>query len=156
NEEVEEVKKMLVDVGALEFRILANRKHDQEVMARALGPGGMKPPSRYKWARLGEISSGTNPTSTSDSITDIQQSWKKDLYAGSEVELVGKDSIGNETREAIRVRRNTANTLTLDRPHRMRSITSYRIEYNPSRIRGGDPNSPRPEDVIIREEKVAP
>ena len=28
NEEVEEVKKMLIDVGALEFRILANRKHD--------------------------------------------------------------------------------------------------------------------------------
>src|SRR5205823_6922030 len=71
NEEVEEVKKMLVDVGALEFRILANRKHDADVMPRALGPGGLaKPPSRYKWARLGEISTGTNPAFTSDTITD--------------------------------------------------------------------------------------
>ncbi len=38
NEEVEEVKKMLTDVGALEFRILANRKHDEDAIARALGP----------------------------------------------------------------------------------------------------------------------
>ena len=62
NEEVEEVKKMLTDVGSLEFRILANRKHDSDVIERALGPGGLaKPPPRYKWARLGEISTGTNP-----------------------------------------------------------------------------------------------
>ena len=74
NEEVEEVKKMLTDVGSLEFRILANRKHDKDVITRALGPGGLaKPPSRYKWARLGEISTGTNPTFTSDTITDLQQ-----------------------------------------------------------------------------------
>ena len=32
NEEVEEVKKMLTDVGQLEFRILANNKHDKEVI----------------------------------------------------------------------------------------------------------------------------
>src|ERR1700740_995959 len=42
NEEVEEVKKMLTDQGSLEFRILANRKHDAAVVERALGPGGMK------------------------------------------------------------------------------------------------------------------
>src|SRR5204862_5799389 len=112
NEEVEEVKKMLVDVGALEFRILANRKVDAEAMARALGPGGLaKLPSRYKWARLGEISTGTNPTigrttAGDPALTDLQQSWKKDLYAGTDVFLTGKDSLGNETTEAIRVRRN--------------------------------------------------
>ena len=32
NEEVEEVKKMLTDVGSLEFRILANGKHDKDVV----------------------------------------------------------------------------------------------------------------------------
>ena len=41
NEEVEEVKKMLTDVGSLEFRILANHKHDESVIQRALGPGGL-------------------------------------------------------------------------------------------------------------------
>src|SRR5262249_45734939 len=81
NEEVEEVKKMLIDVGALEFRILANRKHDEKVMSYAQGPGGMKAPSRYKWARLGEISTGTDPKFTETVITDLQQNWKKDLYA---------------------------------------------------------------------------
>ena len=51
---------------------------------------------------------------------------------------------------------NTANTLTLARPHGLRTITSYRVEYNPSNIRGGDPQSPRPDDPIIREEQVTP
>jgi SecD/SecF fusion protein len=155
--EVERVKKMLVDVGALEFRILANRKHDEDAITRALGPGGLaKPPSRYWWARLGEISTGTDPKITGDILADPQQTWKKDLYAGTEVYLTGKDSLGNESTEAIRVKRNTANTLYLDKPPQLKSIASYRLEYNPSRIRGGDPNRPDPSDVIIREEKVAP
>jgi SecD/SecF fusion protein len=155
--EVERVKKMLVDVGALEFRILANRKHDEDAMTRALGPGGLaKPPSRYRWARLGEISTGTDPKITGDILADPQQTWKKDNYAGTEVYLTGKDSLGNESTEAIRVKRNTANTLYLDKPPQLKSIASYRLEYNPSRIRGGDPNRPDPTDVIIREEKVAP
>ena len=155
--EVEEVKKMLVDVGALEFRILANRKHDEDAMTRALGPGGLaKPPSRYRWARLGEISTGTNPTITRDSLTDLQQTWKKDFYAGTEVYLTGKDALGNESTEAIRVKQNTPNTLTLDKPSTLKSVASYRIEYNPGKIRAGDPNRPDPSDVIIREEKMAP
>ena len=157
NEEVEEVKKMLTDVGSLEFRILANGKHDKDVVSRALGPGGLaKPPSRYKWARLGEISSGTNPTFTSSTITDLQQSWKKDYYAGTDVALTGKDSSANTRTEMAKVRRNTTNTLTLDKPHGLKTITSYRVEYNPSRIKGGDPNNLGPNDAIVREEKVAP
>ena len=51
---------------------------------------------------------------------------------------------------------NTATTLTLARPHGLRKITSYRVEYNPSNIRGGDPQNPRPDDPIIREEQIAP
>jgi len=156
NEEVEEVKKMLIDVGSLEFRILANRKHDQEAITRALGPGGLaKVPRGYKWARLGEISTGTNPVFERNAITDLQQEWKKDLYAGTEVYLTGKDASGREKTETIKVRRNTPNTLILEKPPGLKTITSYRIEYNPSRIHGGDPSSPNPSDVCIREEKVA-
>ena len=55
DEEVEEVKKMLTDVGSLEFRILANRKHDAAVIDRALGPRGWPSPrpvtSGPAWAR---------------------------------------------------------------------------------------------------------
>jgi SecD/SecF fusion protein len=159
NEEVEEVKKMLVDVGSLEFRILANRKHDSGVISMALGPRGMTAPPRYKWARLGEISTSSDPSNlkfTDTTITDLEQKWKKDLYAGTEAYLTGKDSNGTERTESIKVKRNTTNTLILDKPHGLRSIASYRVEYNPSRIHAGDPNNPLPSDVIIREEKVAP
>src|SRR5271157_1394030 len=157
DEQVEEVKKMLTDVGSLEFRILANRKHDAAAVDRALGPQGLaKPPARYKWARLGETSTGTSPTFTSDTITDLQQKWKKDLYAGTDVTLTGKGDEGPDQTVNVPISRNTANTLTLARPHGLKSISSYRIEYNPSAIHGGDPSNPRPTDPIVREEKVSP
>src|SRR3954464_10026045 len=64
-DEVDEVKRMLTDVGALEFRILANRKHDAAAIDRALAPNGRnRPPARYVWAKVGEVSTGTNPKFT--------------------------------------------------------------------------------------------
>lgn len=156
-EEVENVKRTITNVGALEFRILADRKHDAAVIDRALGPNGLaRPPARYQWARLGETSTGTNPRFTATTITDPKQNWKKDLYSGANVIVTGKDSSGGEQTEAVPVKSNTANTLTLANPLGLRAITSYRVEYNPSRIGPGDPNNPRPGDPIIREETVAP
>ena len=159
NEEVEEVKKMLTDVGSLEFRILANRKHDKRcdsASARAGRPGqaAAAVTNGRAWAR-----SRPGPTPRFDQrhpSPTSSRTWKKDLYAGTDVYLTGKDSAGSETTEAVKVRRNTTNTLILDKPHGLKSIASYRIEYNPSRMHGGDPNNLGPNDVIIREEKVAP
>ncbi len=157
SEEVEEIKRNLTDVGALEFRILANRKKDSAVIERALGANGRtKPPSRYLWARLGEISTGTNPKSTATSITDASQSWKKNVYSGSRVELTGKDASGNETTTTALVTKNSGDTLTLQNPHGLKSITSYRVEYNPSGIHAPDPSRPSPTDPIVREEKPSP
>jgi len=155
-EEVEEVKKMLTDVGSLEFRILANRKHDSEAIPRAMGPGGLaKPPARYKWARLGEIATGSNPTFTADSLTDPTQNWQRDRYAGTDVVLTGKDSSGAERTVSIPISRNSVDTLTLAEPHGLASIDSYRLEYNPSGIHAGNPNNPLPSDPIVREEQVS-
>ncbi len=155
-EEVEDVKNMLTDVGVLEFRILANYKHDKDAITRALAPGGFtKPPSRYKWARLGEISTGNNPAVKGDVLEDLKQAWKKDLYAGTDVMLTGRDADGKEGSEVIRIRRNGTNYLTLDRAPRLKKVESYRVEYNPSRIRVKDPANPGPDDVCIREEKMA-
>lgn len=155
-EEVEEVKKMLTDVGSLEFRILANRKHDSEAIARAMGPGGFaKPPARYKWARLGDISTGDNPAFTADSITDPNQNWKRDEYAGTDVTLTGKDSSGAEQTVAIPISRNSVDTLTLAKPHGLTTVSSYRVEFNPSGIHAGNPANPMPSDPIVREEKVS-
>src|SRR3954454_10341808 len=140
-DEVDEVKRMLTDVGALEFRILANRKQDGSVVDRALAPNGRnKPPARYQWGKIGEISTGTAPKFTADSITDPGQNWKKNLYAGINVELTGKDSSGVDQTAFIPIQKNTSNTLTLARPPHLKSIPSYRVEYNPSEIRGRDPN----------------
>src|SRR3954465_10441292 len=86
-DEVDEVKRMLTDVGALQFRILANRKQDASAIDRALAPTGRaRPPARYQWAELGEVSTGTNPKSTADTIIDPTQNWKKNRYAGINVE----------------------------------------------------------------------
>jgi SecD/SecF fusion protein len=156
-DEVEEVKRMLTDVGALQFRILASYKHDKDVADRALGPGGRaKPPSRYQWTRLGDVSTGTNPRFTNQALSDPAQNWKRNRYAGIPVELVGKDSSGVEQRVLIPIQKNTADTLFLAQPHNLKAITSYRVDYNPSDIRAGDPANPRPEDKIIREDQVAP
>ncbi len=157
SEEVEEIKRSLTDVGALEFQILANRKHDEAVIERALGPNGLsKPPSRYMWAKIGESSNGTNPKITAASLVDSAQSWKKNAYAGSKVELTGKNAGGVDESELIAVTKNTGTTLSLAKEPTLKTVTAYRVDNNPSGIRGGDPTNPRAADPIIREEKVAP
>ncbi len=155
-EDVEDVKRKLTEVGALEFRILANRKHDASVIDRALSPaGGTKPPLHYMWARLGGASTGTNPTHTASTVSDPTQAWKKDVYAGQKVELTGKNAGGTEKSEIATVERNSSDTLTLTKGHGLKTITAYRVEYNPSNIRPPDPANPRPNDPIVREEKSA-
>ncbi len=156
-EEVEEVKRLLTDVGSLEFAILANRKHDEPAMERALSQSGLaKPPSRYMWAKIGEFSSGTNPKIDGMTLTDLAQSWRKNAYAGSKLELTGKNAAGTDDSELIDVAKNTASSLTLKTAPTLKSITGYRVENNPSGIHGGDPSNPRPSDPIIRQEKVSP
>jgi SecD/SecF fusion protein len=140
-EEVEEVKRKMTNVGSLEFRILANHKHDSVAGERALLPKGLtNPPAKYNWAKLGETFTGTNPATDSQgtTITDPAQHWLKNALAGRTVYLTGK------------------NTIKLQKPHKLASVTSYRIEYNPSRITGGNPANPYPTDPFLREEKVTP
>src|SRR5262249_55029082 len=108
------------------------------------------------WAKLGEVSTGKDPSFTATTITDTAQNWKKNRYAGLNVELVGKDSSGVEQTMFVPVAKNSASELVLSRRHNVKLITSYTLEYNPSERRGGDPNNPRPGDPIVREDQVAP
>src|SRR4051794_36015535 len=84
-EEVEDVKSKLTTVGSLEFRILANKKHDEAAISRAMQPKGLtNPPARYKWAKLGELINGTNPRRVdSTHFSDPSQNWQRDRYAGT-------------------------------------------------------------------------
>ena len=102
-EEVEEVKRKMTNVGSLEFRILATRLTDSLAMDRALGPRGFaNPPSKYRWAKLGETITGSNPATSTDglTITDASQRWVKNAYVGRTVVLTGKNSTGVEQTEA--------------------------------------------------------
>lgn len=147
DEEVAELKRRLTEVGSLEFRILANRKHDSAAIDRALAPGGLvKPPSRYKWAKLGETITGTDPEFTRDSITDESRTFLPDRYAEqTEILLTGKDASGKETSVRVPIKSNTVNTIQLQRPHGLASISSYTIEFNPSGIQPSD-------EAIVRDQ----
>jgi SecD/SecF fusion protein len=149
-DEVEEKKRLLTDMGSLEFRILANVKHDRAAVDRARGPNGLKDtPERYDWALVGDTITGSNPQFSTRSkppkITDLTQNWQKHRYAGNKVELTGRDSNDKTVSEEVSIADNTTNTLSLAQaPARLRTITSYKIEYNPSGLRDSD-------ETIIRE-----
>jgi SecD/SecF fusion protein len=154
-EEVEEVKTRLTDVGSLEFRILANVKHDRTAVDRARGPSGLTDlPDRYDWAELGEVVTGSDPKYDPQvdplKLTDPTKSWKKHKYATEKVELTGRDASGKTVTEVVTIASNTANTLTLaEAPKKLKSITSYKIEYNPSQIQDSD-------ETIVREKPIGP
>jgi SecD/SecF fusion protein len=161
DDEVEDVKRKMTDVGSLEFRILANRydARAQAIAKRAYEPGALlKPPAGHVWAKLGETVTGTSPVSNSGgtTLTDATQHWTKNAYTGLPVELTGKNAAGIETTVPVRIKSNTENVLTLEAPHGLASVTSYRIEKSPSNIGTPPKDSARQSDPIVREETVAP
>jgi len=160
-EDVEEVKSKMTNVGSLEFRILANRKDDAGVIDRALGKDGMaKPPAKYLWAKLGETVTGKDPVISDDrrKLTDTSQRWEKNAYAGLTVTLTPRPGAGKAEPPAdAEIASNTGSTLVFKAPVPSTAVASYRIDYNPSEIRGPAPGAaPRSDDEIIREEQVAP
>ena len=159
-EEVEEVKEKMTKVGALEFRILANRKHDAAVIDRAMGKNGLTDlPKKYVWARLGEVVTGKAPTVSDDkkTITDPAQHLERNAYSGQTIVLNGKTSSGTDQSVPATVASNTATSITLTKPIALASVASYSIDYNPSEIRGPQPGAPnRAMDEIIRDEAVSP
>jgi SecD/SecF fusion protein len=154
-EEVDEVKDMLTDVGSLEFRILANMKHDAAAVKKARTVKDIDDiPERYAWAQVGEVITGTNPQYDPKvdalRITDPTQDWKKHRYAGSNVELTGRDASGKSEPEVLPIAKNTSNTLILaEPPKRLKSISSYKIDFNPSGIQDSD-------QTIVRDYEVRP
>lgn len=145
--EVAELKRRMTQVGLLEFRILANQKHDQAAIQRALAPNGLqRPPTGYSWARLGEVYRGDNPRYDDASITDPAQAWVRNRFAEkTAITLKGKDATGGDATAVIPIAGNTATRVELTKPHGLASVTSYEIDYNPSGIQPG-------EKAIVREE----
>lgn len=166
DEDVEEVKRRITDVGSLEFHILANRKHDNAQIERALRSPIDKAPTGYKWAKLGELITGENPEFDATRVKDPNQVWRRDNFAGTLVELKGKNSLDREQTIQVPIVSNKSNELTVN-PEKaqaigeeqarniksltsfFKTISSYRIDYNPSRIQAS-PNA------IVREEPRGP
>ena len=157
-DEVDDIKRKLTNVGSLEFRILANHKHDSGVADRALGPSGLtRLPKTHRWAVLGETITGARPTIDADgkTLTDPTRHWVSNSQAGRTVYLTGKNSTGVEQPNVERtIEANTLNSFTLTEPLGLANVSEYRIEFNPSRITAGNPDLPMA--PIIREDKIAP
>ena len=158
SDEVDDIKKKLTNVGSLEFRILANHKHDGGVADRALAANRDKAPKNYRWGILGETITGANPQVEpgGKTLVDPTRRWVANSQSGRTVYLTGKNSAGVEQANLpFTIDANTLNTMTLDKPHNLSSVSTYRIEFNPSRIEPpGNPDFPSA--PIVREEKVGP
>ncbi|MFO0958100.1 MAG: protein translocase subunit SecF [Isosphaeraceae bacterium] len=141
SEDVEMVKQKLTTQGLLQFRILANRRKDDSAIQRALRPENLKAPEGYSWVRLGELVSGPEDTQSvkvaDRTLTDSAQRWATNRYAGATVVLTGRDAANIETRKSFNVDRNTGDTLTLDKPIGLSSVSRYELLLNKSEIGGG-------------------
>lgn len=142
-EKVDQIKRQLTDTGSLEFRILANEKHDSSAIRRAKAPGGLdNPPKGYAWTLLGETVYGgpAKLGAKKRELIDFKQEWRRSFYSGAKVYLKGRDLSGAERDAAAEVDSNTENTLHFLAPVPLESVSSYRIEFNPSGIAEG-PNA---------------
>ena len=94
NEEVEEIKKMLTDQGSLEFRILANHKHDSRrhsASARA-GRSGEASSSVQVGASWRSLDRHQPPIRPRIRSPTSSRNGRKTCTPGSDVDLTGKDS----------------------------------------------------------------
>src|SRR5262249_25734551 len=112
DEQVEEVKRLITDVGSLEFHILANTRDDASAIERSRRPNGFtNPPAGFAWARLGEVATGQKPAFDATHLADPDRVWRRDQFAGTSVELRGQSSLGRETVLSLPIKSNTANRL---------------------------------------------
>jgi SecD/SecF fusion protein len=151
-DDVDEVKRKLTTQGLLQFRILANTRKDDAAIQRALRPENFaKPPTDYRWVKLGEVVSGPDDPKTlkvgERTLTDPSQRWPLNHFVGANIQVTGKDASNLETRKTFSVDGNTANTLTLDKPLGMTTVTRYDIVVNKSEIS----NNPQTPQFAIRD-----
>jgi SecD/SecF fusion protein len=138
----------------LEFRILADIKHDHAAAEKARAPDGLEhPPAGYRWVWLGEAVLGSDPKLESKRLVVPGAHWKENEFAGGSVRLTGKNLGGFDLSRNFEITQNTAEALQLRQDPLLffRSVSSFGIDLTPSRIVPG-PGV----DVIIREVPVNP
>lgn len=170
SEEVEEAKRKITNVGALEFRILASRKDDKRMMETLERNTDSKRlpevTSKYAWARVGEEVTGANPEVSKNTLTDPGQDWQRNAFSNENttLEVTGKPGGASgkaaasqqEVTRNFKIVSNTANTLTLDKDVDLASVTSYKITFKPDASIPLGANSTEPEAPYVREEQRSP
>ncbi len=133
----------------LEFRILANMKHDQAAAEKARAADGLEhPPNRYRWVLMGWEVTGEGAKVESRRITVPGAKWEEDEFTAATVRLSGKNLGGSDLSKDFTITRTRPDALEL-RPDPglfFKSVSSYRIDLTWSRM--GLESTP---DLIIRE-----
>jgi SecD/SecF fusion protein len=134
----------------VEFRILADTKHDRAASERALAADGVQhPPAGYRWVSLGQVVTGKRPTIGPNRLSVAGAHWADDEFKGTAARLTGKNLAGSDLSREFDITGNTADTLQLrpDPALFLKSVESFRIEETSSRV-GLDPG----ENLITRED----
>jgi SecD/SecF fusion protein len=141
----------------LEFRILANQKHDGAAAAKAMAAEGLEhSPEDYRWVWLGQAVTGTDARIESKRVIVPGARWKENEFSGKRVRLIGKNLAGSDLTRDSEIAGNSGNALVLreDPSLFLRSVSSFRIDLTPSGL------APFAEDVphglFIREVPEGP
>jgi SecD/SecF fusion protein len=123
--------------GRLEFRILADRKHDREAAEKAKTADSLEhPPAGYRWVWLGQRVTGSDPKVEPDRLHVPGADWKDNEFAGGTVRLTGKNLAGSNLSRDFQITKNTAETIHV-RPNPalfLKSISSFRIDSTPGGV----------------------
>ena len=139
-EEVEEIKRRMTAVGAMQFRILADRRDisDQQPIERALTQKSLaNPPARYRWAKLAETVRRTKKDAPEgqwiriegNRVIDPTQSWERDHFVGGRLTLLADDPQGLRRTQSFPIIANDSTSLTLDPNRAESSVTANSAAY---------------------------
>ena len=158
-EEVEEVKRKLTDVGALEFRILANRKHDGDVDRPR--PRPRRPDQAARAIHVGQARRGLDRNQSQvhrrHDHRPVAELEEEPSTPGSTSSSPARTLAGIEQTAFVADRARTRRTRSSWRS-RTTSSRSRRTGSSTTRARSAAATrtTPVPSDPIIREEQVAP
>ena len=121
--------------GRLEFRILADRRHDPEAVEKAKAADSFEhPPAGYRWVAFGQVVTGTVPKVEAGRLVVPAAHWKDNEFADREVWLKCQDAIRGGSWRELKIIKNDSKTLEFPwfpDGRDLRSVTSYQIDLTP-------------------------
>ena len=121
--------------GRLEFRILADRRHDAAAVEKAKAADSFEhPPAGYRWVRFGQVVMGTVPKVEAGRLVVPAAHWKDNEFADREVWLKCQDAIRGRSWWELKIIKNDSKTLEFPwfpDGRDLRSVTSYQIDLTP-------------------------